>query len=56
MSRQAVGVLLFGIFAIGGSGFPWWHALLFGGLIGPIVASFVIGVILSRRGWFRAGV
>jgi len=52
----AVGVLLFGIFAIGGSGFPWWHALLFGGLVGPIVASFVIGVILSRRGWFRAGV
>ena len=50
-----VGVLLFGIFAIGGSGFPWWHAVLFGGLIGPIVASFVIGVILSRRGWFRAG-
>ena len=51
----AVGVLLFGIFAIGGSGFPWWHAVLFGGLVGPIVASFVIGVILSRRGWFRAG-
>ena len=54
--QPAVGVLLFGIFAIGGSGFPWWHALLFGGLVGPIVASFVIGVILSRRGWFRAGV
>ena len=51
----AVGVLLFGIFAIGGPGFPWWDAVLFGGLVGPIVASFVIGVILSRRGWFRAG-
>ena len=51
----AVGVLLFGIFAIGGPGFPWWHALLFGGLVGPILASIVIGIVLSRRGWFRAG-
>ena len=50
----AVGVLLFGILALAGSGFAVWHALVLGGLVGPILASFVIGIILSRRGWFRA--
>ena len=51
----AVGVVLFGILALAGSGFAVWHALVLGGLVGPILASFVIGIILSRRGWFRAG-
>jgi hypothetical protein len=50
----AVGVVLFGILALAGSGFAVWHALVLGGLVGPILASFVIGIILSHRGWFRA--
>jgi hypothetical protein len=50
----AVGVMLFGILALAGSGFAVWHALVLGGLVGPILASFVIGIILSHRGWFRA--
>lgn len=48
-------VVLFGIFSIGGSGVAWWHALVLGAIAGPVLASFVIGIILSRRGWFRAG-
>ena len=51
----AAGVVLFGILALAGSGFAVWHALVLGGLVGPILASFVIGIVLSRRGWFRAG-
>lgn len=50
----AVGVVLFGTFAIGGSGFLWWHALVLGAIAGPALASIVIGIILSRRGWERA--
>ena len=49
----AVGVALFSSFAIGGSGVAWWHALVLGALAGPALASIVIGIILSRRGWFR---
>ena len=51
----AVGVVLFSGFAIGGSGVAWWHALVLGAIAGPALASIVIGIILSRRGWFRAG-
>ena len=50
----AVGVLLFSSLAIGGSGVAWWHAVVLGALAGPALASIVIGIILSRRGWFRA--
>ncbi|MET4705560.1 hypothetical protein [Frigoribacterium sp. UYMn621] len=52
----AVGVVLFGFFAIVGSlsGFAVWHALTLGGLGGTIVASLVIGIVLSRRAWERA--
>jgi len=50
----AVGVVLFSGFAIGGSGVAWWHALVLGAIAGPALASIVIGIILSRRGWFRA--
>ena len=49
-----VGVALFFCFSIGGSGFAWWHALVLGAIAGPALASIVIGIILSRRGWFRA--
>jgi len=51
----AVGVVLFSGFAIAGSGVAWWHALVLGAIAGPALASIVIGIILSRRGWFRAG-
>ena len=51
----AVGVVLFSGFAIGGSGVAWWHALVLGAIAGPALASIVIGIILSRRGWFRVG-
>ena len=50
----AVGILLFSSLAIGGSGISWWHAVVLGALAGPALASIVIGIILSRRGWFRA--
>ena len=50
----AVGVALFSCIAIGGSGVAWWHALVLGAIAGPALASIVIGIILSRRGWFRA--
>ena len=49
------GIVLFGIFAIGGSGFPAWNGLVIGAFAGPVLASIVIGIILSRRGWSRAG-
>jgi hypothetical protein len=51
----AVGVVLFGILALAGSRFAVWHALVLGAIAGPILAAIVIGIILSRRGWFRAG-
>ena len=50
----AVGVALFVCFSIGGSGFARWHALVLAAIAGPALASIVIGIILSRRGWFRA--
>ena len=50
----AAGILLFSSLAIGGSGISWWHAVVLGALAGPALASIVIGIILSRRGWFRA--
>jgi len=50
----AVGIALFFCFLIGGSGVAWWHALVLGAIAGPALASIVIGIILSRRGWFRA--
>ena len=55
----AVGIVLFWIVAFAGSGFAGsgfavWHALLLGGLVGPILASIVIGIVLSRRAWDRA--
>ena len=50
-----VGVVLFGILALAESSSPVLPALVLGGLVEPILASFVIGIILSRRGWFRAG-
>ena len=50
----AVGVALFFCFSIGGSGVAWWHALALGAIAGPALASIVIGIILSRRAWFRA--
>ena len=50
----AVGVALFFCFSIAGSGVAWWHALVLGAIAGPALASIVIGIILSRRGWFRA--
>ncbi len=51
----AVGVVLFGIFATRGSAFTFWHALVLGAIAGPVLAAIVIGIILSRRGWFRVG-
>ncbi len=51
---RAVGILLFSSLAIGGSGISWWHAVVLGALAGPALASIVIGIILSRCGWFRA--
>ena len=50
----AVGIVLFFCFSINGSGFAWLHALVLGAIAGPALASIVIGIILSRRGWFRA--
>ena len=55
----AVGIVLFWIVAFAGSGFAGsgfavWHALLLGGLVGPILASIVIGIVLSRRARDRA--
>ncbi|MHC5795450.1 HAAS signaling domain-containing protein [Lacisediminihabitans sp. FW035] len=49
----AVGVVLFGVFALVGSGGPWWHALVLGGIAGSAIASIVIGIVLSRRAWTR---
>ncbi|WP_394768730.1 HAAS signaling domain-containing protein [Lacisediminihabitans sp.] len=51
----AVGVALFGIFAlVGGARILFWHALVLGAIAGPVIASIVIGIVLSRRGWDRA--
>jgi hypothetical protein len=52
---SAVGVVLFGLLALVGSRFGVWHALVLGGLVGPFLTSIVIGIVLSRRGWLRAG-
>jgi hypothetical protein len=54
----AVGVVVLGLGlgAIGiGSGILLWHALLLGVVAGPALAAIVIGIVLSRRGWFRSG-
>jgi hypothetical protein len=50
----AVGLLTFGILALVGSQLMLWHAYVLGALVGPVIASLVIGIVLSRRGWFRA--
>lgn len=50
-----IGIALFGIVAlIGGSRLVWWHAVVLGAIAGPALASLVIGIVLSRRGWSRA--
>ncbi|HEY8912101.1 hypothetical protein [Lacisediminihabitans sp.] len=50
-----VGVLLFGIFAlVGGSRSLFWHTLVLGSIAGSVLASLVIGIVLSRRWWRRA--
>ncbi len=53
IAPPAVGVVLFGVFALVGSGGPWWHALVLGGIAGSAIASIVIGIVLSRRAWAR---
>ncbi|MES2092999.1 MAG: hypothetical protein V4531_04185 [Actinomycetota bacterium] len=49
----AVGIVLFGVFALVGSGGPWWHPLVLGGIAGSALSSIVIGIGLSRRAWAR---
>jgi hypothetical protein len=50
-----VGIVLFGIFALfGGARILLWHAVVIGAIAGPVLASLVIGIVLSRRGWDRA--
>lgn len=51
----AVGIVLPGVFAIGGSDLRTWRALVLGAIAGPVLAVLVTRIILSRRGWFRAG-
>ncbi|QNE46114.1 hypothetical protein F1C58_03760 [Glaciihabitans sp. INWT7] len=50
----AVGLVLFGLLALVGSDFAVWHALTLVALGGTIIASIVIGIVLSRRAWDRA--
>lgn len=49
-----VGVVLLGGFALVGSGFTAWHAIVLGAIAGPVLASIVIGIVLSRRAWDHA--
>lgn len=49
-----VGVLLFGLLALVGSHLMVWHVFVISALVGSIVASIVIGIVLSRRAWDRA--
>lgn len=54
----AAGLVLGGIVyvsvALSRSGFIAWHAILLGGLIVPFVATVIIGIPLSRKGWEHA--